>query len=90
MNLKERIIHWHRLFGLTLCDLFSYTPYHVELEKDLTLKQQFLDVVIIAQNHADSFDCRTLPDGLDNLFSFPSATWECRIDRVAVSTNQAI
>ena len=66
MNLEDRIIHWHRLFGLTLCDLFSYTFYPVELEKDLPLKQQFLDVVIIAQNHADSFDCSTLPDGLDN------------------------
>jgi hypothetical protein len=64
---QERIIGWHRLFGLTLRDLFTHTPYTVELEKDLTLQQQFLDVVIIEQNTQQPFDPNTLPDGLDNL-----------------------
>ena len=38
---------WHRLFGITVTDLFTGSPYRVELEKDLSLKQQFVDAVII-------------------------------------------
>lgn len=56
---------WHRLFGLILIDLFTNSPYKVELEKDLSLKQQRLDVVII-RKEAGTFQGR-LPDGLDNL-----------------------
>lgn len=41
------MIGWHRLFGLSLTDYFTGTDYTVELEKDLSLKQQLLDVVII-------------------------------------------
>jgi len=40
-------IPWHRLFGLTLTDFFLNTAYEVELEKDLSMKQQLLDVVIM-------------------------------------------
>ncbi len=43
------MINWHRLFGLFLTDFFTNSPYVVELEKDLSLKQQFLDVVILRQ-----------------------------------------
>ncbi len=41
------MIPWHRLFGLTLTDYFHDTVYKVEIEKDLSLKQQLLDVVIL-------------------------------------------
>jgi hypothetical protein len=34
---------WHRLFGLSLVDFFRGMPVSVELEKDLSLKQQLLD-----------------------------------------------
>jgi hypothetical protein len=37
---------WHRLFGLSLVDFFRGMPVSVELEKDLSLKQQLLDVVL--------------------------------------------
>jgi hypothetical protein len=40
-------INWHRLFGLTLIDLLTDSDYQVELEKELSLKKQYLDVVII-------------------------------------------
>ena len=59
------MINWHRLFGLALIDFFSNSPYEVELEKDLSLKQQFLDIVIIKKNQ-NTF-LRALPDGLENL-----------------------
>jgi hypothetical protein len=66
---------WHRLFGLLLIDLFTDSPFVVELEKDLSIKQQFLDVVIL-RKRPGRFEGR-LPDGLDdlaahNLISFKS------------------
>jgi hypothetical protein len=66
---------WHRLFGLSLVDFFRGMPVSVELEKDLSLKQQLLDVVLIRQEAAP-LPCR-LPDGFEelaahNLVSFKS------------------
>jgi len=40
-------IYWHRLFGLLLMDYLSNRGFRVELEKDLSLKRQYLDVVIV-------------------------------------------
>jgi predicted DNA-binding antitoxin AbrB/MazE fold protein len=37
---------WHRLFGL-LTDFFTGSPFVVELEKDLSVKKQLLDVVVL-------------------------------------------
>jgi len=61
------MIKWHRLFGAVLCDLFEGSSYTVELEKELSLKQQFLDVVIIQQTESQILLPTKLPDGLDNL-----------------------
>jgi hypothetical protein len=66
---------WHRLFGLSWMDFFRGLPVQVELEKDLSLKQQLLDVVII-RKEAAALPCR-LPDGFEdlsahNLISFKS------------------
>ncbi len=58
-------INWHRLFGLTLMNLLSDSPYQVELEKEVSLKKQFLDVVIVRKNaEVVNFE---LPIGLENL-----------------------
>jgi len=65
--MTDRTTNWHRLYGLTIDDLLTHTPYEVELEADMTVKQQFLDVVIIRQNDAAPFDCSKLPNGFDNL-----------------------
>jgi hypothetical protein len=56
---------YHRHFGLMLGDFFTKSPFVVELEKDLSLRQQYLDVVII-RRHKGRFADR-LPDGLDDL-----------------------
>ena len=66
---------WHRLFGLSWMDFFRGLPVQVELEKDLSLKQQLLDVIII-RKAAAALACR-LPDGFEdlaahNLISFKS------------------
>ena len=58
-------MEWHHLFGLTLKDFFTDSAYHVELEKDLSLKHQFLDVVIIEQVAGQPIIAP--PDGLENL-----------------------
>ncbi|MGH7599741.1 MAG: hypothetical protein ACREOI_25585 [bacterium] len=55
----------HRLFGLALTDYFSDSSYRVDVERDLSLKKQLLDVVIIEQE-ADG-QVPELPDGLENL-----------------------
>ncbi|MDI6794171.1 MAG: hypothetical protein QME81_15140 [bacterium] len=59
------MIDWHRLLGLTLTDFFTDSPFVVEMEKDLSLKQQVLDVVILRKQPGE-FSGR-LPDGLDDL-----------------------
>ncbi len=58
------MMEWHRLFGLALTDYFTGSAYRVEVEKDLSLKQQFLDVVIIEQEAGRRM--LELPDGLEN------------------------
>src|SRR5438094_6063966 len=58
-------MNWHRLFGLLLTDFFAGSPFIVELEKDLSIKKQLLDVVILRKQSGD-FAGR-LPDGFDNL-----------------------
>ncbi len=58
-------MNWHRHFGLLLTDFFTGSPFEVELEKDLSLKKQFLDVVILRKGQGRFIG--RLPDGLDNL-----------------------
>ncbi len=61
-------INWHRLFGLMLTDYFSDRGFRVELEKDLSLKRQLLDVVVLEQED-QSPDLSGICDGFDNLSS---------------------
>lgn len=62
---QERRREWHRLFGLLLADVFTGSPFTVEVERDLSVQQQLLDVVIIRRGRG-RFVGR-LPDGLDGL-----------------------
>ncbi len=59
-------INWHRLFGLMLMDYFSDRGFHVELERDLSVKRQLLDVVAVAQKNQTP-DLSGICDGFDNL-----------------------
>jgi hypothetical protein len=67
-------IPWHRLFGLSLVDFFRGTPVSVELEKDLSLKQQLLDVVLIRK--APGPLPRRLPDGFEELAAHNLVTFK--------------
>lgn len=67
--------HWHRMFGTLLTDFFAGLPVVVEMEKDLSLKQQLLDVVVVRKT-SDALPVE-LPDGFEpladhNLISFKS------------------
>src|SRR3954447_20411468 len=62
---KEALRDWHRLFGLLLTDFFTGSPFAVEVERDLSVQQQLLDVVIVRRGRG-RFAGR-LPDGLDGL-----------------------
>jgi len=68
------MMEWHRLLGLTLTDYFTGTSYCVELEKDLSLKQQFLDVVIIEKKNGALPP--ELPDGFENLAAHNLVTYK--------------
>ncbi len=57
------MLRWHRLFGSGLKERFENTVWEVELEKELSLKQQYLDIVIIRKKAGKS--SVQLPDGLD-------------------------
>ena len=82
---KYGMTEWHRLFGLVLTDYFTGSSYAVELEKDLSLKRQFVDVIIIEQEHGEPL--AEAPDGLEDLgrhnvlsyksFQEPFSAWAC-------------
>jgi hypothetical protein len=71
---KIKTTDWHRLFGITLIDYFTDTKYHVELEKELNLKKQRLDVIIIEQTKGPPLV--EVPDGLENLSKYNLLTYK--------------
>ena len=74
-------LRWHRLFGIALTDLFTDTPWRVELEKELALSSQLLDVAIIARTAemaGPGAAAAELPDGLDDLRPHNLLTFKSR------------
>lgn len=55
----------HRLFGLSWTDFFQGTSVSVETEMDLSLKQQYVDLVLIHRGTGPI--PRRLPDGFEDL-----------------------
>src|SRR5437016_14331663 len=62
---RDVLRDWHRLFGLLLTDFFTGSPFTVEVERDLSQQQQFLDVVILRRGRGRM--AVRLPDGLEGL-----------------------
>jgi hypothetical protein len=64
----------HRLFGLSWIDFFQGTPVAVETEMDLSLKQQFIDLVIIRKG-PDPIPW-PLPDGFEDMATHNLVTFK--------------
>ncbi len=64
MHIEEKI-SWHRLSAIALTDYFTGTAYEVESEKDLSLIQQFLDILIIRRCEGEQPEDSA--DGLEDL-----------------------
>jgi hypothetical protein len=75
---------WHRLFGLTWTDFFTGLPVTVEMEKDLSLKKQLLDVLLI-RKEAEILNCR-LPDGFEDLARFNLVTFKSHMEKLSIWT----
>jgi hypothetical protein len=71
---REAPRDWHRLFGLLLADLFTGSPFVVEVEADLSVQQQLLDVVIVRRGRG-RFSGR-LPDGLEGMLAHNLITFK--------------
>jgi hypothetical protein len=73
--IKQQKTDWHRLLGLIFIDFFTGSAWNVELEKDLSVKRQLLDIIILRQDSGGLI--HPLPDGLEgmkkhNLLTFKS------------------
>ena len=55
----------HRIFGIILADRLTGMPFTVEMEMDLSKKQQLLDIVVVRRG--PGILTRPLPDGLSDL-----------------------
>jgi hypothetical protein len=75
---------WHRLFGLSWTDFFRGLPVTVDSEKDLSLRKQLLDVVLI-RKEAGTLDCR-LPDGFENLATYNLVSFKSHQEKLSAWT----
>src|SRR6266446_8349095 len=71
---REALREWHRLFGLLLTDFFTGSPFIVEIERDLSQQQQYLDVVVLRRRRGRFPD--RLPAGLDGLVAYNLITFK--------------
>jgi len=65
---------FHRLFGLSWIDFFEGTDIEVETEVDLSIKQQFLDLIIVHKGLGPI--PRQLPDGFESLARYNLVTFK--------------
>jgi hypothetical protein len=74
MSEAEERTDWHWLFGLMLREKCKDSALHVELERDLSLKQQFLDVLVMRKGDGPLPELPEAFDGLaaHNLITFKS------------------
>jgi hypothetical protein len=73
---------WHRLFGLAWTDFFTGLPVTVDMEKDLSIKKQLLDVLLI-RKEAELLNCR-LPDGFEDLARFNLVTFKSHMEKLSL------
>ena len=72
-NENERL-DWHRLFGIAVTLHFADYPLDIELEKEMAIKSQLLDVLVIKKS--DEPIEGPLPDGLEQLAQYNLLTYK--------------
>lgn len=68
------MIDWHRLLGIALTLHFAEYPLTVDLEKEIAIKRQILDILIIKKE--DSPLPYRMPDGLEDLAHYNLLTYK--------------
>ena len=68
------MIDWHRLFGIALILHFAKYPLMIELEKEMAIKRQILDVLIMKKG--DGPLPGRMPDGLEDLAPYNLLTYK--------------
>jgi len=61
----KKIIKWHDLFGLNLKDFFKNSNFEVKTEQNMSLKAQYVDVLIISKSGGKPLE--KIPDGFEFL-----------------------
>ncbi len=80
MNKEEKekeskdIIKWHQLFGLSLTDYFTHSNFEVDLEKDVSLKKQYVDIVILRKT--EGIALKETVAGLEELNDYNIITYK--------------
>ena len=68
------MIKWHDLFGLNLKDFFLGSNFEVKTEQNLSLKAQYVDVLIISKSEGQPLE--QVPDGLEFLRNYNILTYK--------------
>jgi hypothetical protein len=79
---------WHRVFGLSWMDFFTGLPVRVDMEKDLSLKQQRLDVALHRQE-ALRLPYRP-PDGFEELAAYNLLSFKSHQEKLGVWSLQEL
>ena len=68
------MIPWYRLFGMVLTDFVTGTGWQVEMELDLSVKPQWLDLVLLRRG--DGPEPAVWPDGFSPLANHNLITYK--------------
>ena len=68
------MIDWHRLFGIALTLHFAEYPLMIELEKEMAIKRQILDILIMKKGNGPLPG--RMPDGLEDLAPYNLLTYK--------------
>ena len=72
--MSKKVIKWHDLIGLTLIDLFKGSNFEVKTEQNMSVKPQYVDVLIISKSNGKPID--NLPDGFEFLTDYNILTYK--------------
>jgi hypothetical protein len=73
-KVKPKKIGWHALIGLSLKDFFKESNFEVDTEKNLAVKSQYVDILIISKSSGKQLD--KLPDGFEFLKDYNILTYK--------------